>query len=172
MEVLGLHSNMVIFKCWWIDKCRCNRWVYIPIWLYSNGRTADNADGWGKFTFQYGYIQIQTVLIFLTAQKCVYIPIWLYSNFASRNLRCCHLQFTFQYGYIQIFFFCNIFRNRLLFTFQYGYIQMNGQLYLPNTSVHVYIPIWLYSNQESSGHVCIRYTFTFQYGYIQIQMRA
>ena len=99
--------------------------------------------------------------------------------------------FTFQSGYIQI---NRVSTRRLIdvaFTFQSGYIQIfrNKQVYCRR--VHLYIPIWLYSNIYKRGlgvyktelyipiwlysnvlRASVRgqtnVSFTFQSGYIQI----
>ena len=53
-----LHSNLVIFKCGRRHSTLILCFLYIPIWLYSNGFPFRNIQPTLYFTFQSGYIQI------------------------------------------------------------------------------------------------------------------
>ena len=56
----------------------------------------------------------------------------------------------------------------LVFTFQSGYIQIIWTRCLYSVQLHLYIPIWLYSNCEFIPCLCLKFNFTFQSGYIQM----
>ena len=122
--LLSLHSNLVIFKSF--KPATSIRAVY--------------------FTFQSGYIQIQTFIrhhtfcFFFTFQSG-YIQMYIInlSGFVLDG-------FTFQSGYIQINARKRINQGQRNFTFQSGYIQMPLFLSLKGTKQYLYIPIWLYSN--------------------------
>ena len=81
MRVQTLHSNLVIFKF----KSR-----------YAEKREVRD------FTFQSGYIQIQTPKMAKLQYLGLYIPIWLYSNLLFHRTAFALQAFTFQSGYIQI----------------------------------------------------------------------
>ena len=76
----ALHSNLVIFKSDGHSVCCIAIFLYIPIWLYSNGNALEPAKALQNFTFQSGYIQINWKIRLLLSS----------------------LNFTFQSGYIQI----------------------------------------------------------------------
>ena len=100
-----LHSNLVIFKCLCFFAICVPYFLYIPIWLYSNGRFLTTYQSRHKplhsnlvifkwavsqtlyrnlvFTFQSGYIQIKSASTILKVLLILYIPIWLYSNIKS-----------------------------------------------------------------------------------------
>ena len=79
-SLLYLHSNMVLFK-WTSSKMQNScKYIYIPIWFYSNIESPLKDDLTSKFTFQYGSIQIGILWTGLSK----------------------HTKFTFQYGSIQI----------------------------------------------------------------------
>ena len=78
---LNLHSNMVLFKWRQFLLVHSNKWIYIPIWFYSNDICSESHL---DCTF-------------------IYIPIWFYSNAEpSLRINLTNPSFTFQYGSIQI----------------------------------------------------------------------
>ena len=78
------------------------------------------------------------------------------------------MSFTFQSGYIQIKSSSVNRSSACAFTFQSGYIQIVILLVLSVIRVSLYIPIWLYSNQNSKFSFNTVKVFTFQSGYIQM----
>ena len=77
--------------------------------------------------------------------------------------------FTFQSGYIQIDYTNTGSDKITVFTFQSGYIQIIYDL--PSlVFLQLYIPIWLYSNEQGCARIAGLLAFTFQSGYIQIRI--
>ena len=123
------------------------KYLYIPIWFYSN-YIKDNIRFYVlTFTFQSGSIQM-IVTLSIPPLKYLYIPIWFYSNKAVRTNKMFFNFFTFQSGSIQIITCYNFSCIHWVFTFQSGSIQIafrHDQIQPRNC---LYIPIWFYSNQD------------------------
>jgi len=123
--------------------------IYIPIWFYSNINQICHFFTVIWFTFQYGSTQIKQGALW----KC----------------RCDW--FTFQYGSTQIAIAgkmkmvnIHLHSNMVLlksiekrgfliiikFTFQYGSTQIPIRCFCSSVSSSIYIPIWFYSNTDSS----------------------
>ena len=99
------------------------------------------------FTFQSGYIQILFPIYWHYLLYFLYIPIWLYSNNATIDNKTNVTPFTFQSGYIQI-------RSPIIWTIILLTLHSNLVIFKLMSSEKVwlydnlYIPIWLYSNNN------------------------
>ena len=101
MNILYLHSTMVLFKLGLLHLFLIHTIIYIPLWSYSNYYTEVLASSVSLFTFHYGPIQINrdrksffrkvylhsTMVLFKWYAECskcvnksIYIPLWSYSN--------------------------------------------------------------------------------------------
>ena len=185
-----LHSNLVLFKCF-----------FISFFLQTLFR----------FTFQSGSIQMFASQRRRHARWQLYIPIWFYSNKLTVLVFLVAVNFTFQSGSIQMvkreIQVCLV----QCFTFQSGSIQIgdNTDAKSPVISLHsnlvlfkcrsrrcagttgiplhsnlvlfkfcpgadfiiqvsLYIPIWFYSNEASTIFIFLKSSFTFQSGSIQM----
>ena len=114
---------MVLFKCREASPLDKFFRFYIPIWFYSNFfiriinsmnpylhsnmvlfkylKVSDDST-YVEFTFQYGSIQMNLILICFQYCFLIYIPIWFYSNEYRDYGKLDVISFTFQYGSIQI----------------------------------------------------------------------
>ena len=121
--------------------------LYIPIWLYSNGLISAISRTPFDFTFQSGYIPIMLKQIPIVRIHTLYIPIWLYSNGTAFSLS---ISIIYPLHSNLVIFQLAIAVSPLLyltsFTFQSGYIPMVGMI----------------------GKRRILKDFTFQSGYIPI----
>ena len=123
------------------------KFIYIPIWWYSNAAPAALPGAvklftfqygdiqivyvnsciflFAKFTFQYGDIQIKARKIWDNSSYRIYIPIWWYSNVIKvfKGIT----DFLDLHSNMVIFKFVELRRKRMAsgpFTFQYGDIQI------------------------------------------------
>ena len=168
------------------------RYLYIPIWLYSNEKKVIRRHGAHNFTFQSGYIQMLRAVIiaryngslhsnlvifkFIAISRsfpkflCLYIPIWLYSNSQpySRQMGIYRL-------YIPIWLYSNpdkvLYQHLVRKLYIPIWLYSNDIEYLAEEEAKfLYIPIWLYSNTSNTIRPSRFIAFTFQSGYIQIKI--
>ena len=141
-----LHSNLVLFKCYLINRVGRHLSLYIPIWFYSN--FLDNfSSSFRQATLHSNLVLFKCMtLLYDVVTLYLYIPIWFYSNLCQclflRDVEVtlhsnlvlfkCETQtvtsfifdFTFQSGSIQMLIDVASGMCLPIFTFQSGSIQM------------------------------------------------
>ena len=77
---------LIYIPIWfYINAFSCNRmhiwdYIYIPIWFYINFESGITMWHLEKFTFQYGSILTNMIILSWMKKDLIYIPIWFYIN--------------------------------------------------------------------------------------------
>ena len=176
---------------WILWKREVIRFLYIPIWFYSNKPVGKQRPRFSRLYIPiWFYSNWEHGIWKYILYTCLYIPIWFYSNIAAACAVCKFVIFTFQSGSIQIILKVLSPSFPIIFTFQSGSIQIIidkfGEVYYANFTFQsgsiqmgwilwkrevirfLYIPIWFYSNLNKSILFPPFKNFTFQSGSIQI----
>ena len=122
---------MVLFKSRCSLSFRFPKYIYIPLWSYSNYDAPGEQALYKQIYIPlWSYSNMPGLLKILQTLQ-IYIPLWSYSNLASIKVATMYWKFTFHYGPIQIVRFSLLLLACNIFTFHYGPIQMVLQ-YLQN----------------------------------------
>ena len=143
--------------------------LYIPIWFYSNFYIRFTAVWIYHFTFQSGSIQMRRK-IWTRQAMLLYIPIWFYSNSFKIFMFKFYTAFTFQSGSIQMFYGYKRRSRYWYFTFQSGSIQICFRKKPIQSFFSLHSNLVLFKWICTTGDVITALGFTFQSGSIQIIM--
>ena len=122
-----------------------------------------------NFTFQSGHIpilgELRSGLSFYPLHSKLGILQFNYAEFSFVGIA----DFTFQSGHIPIKSTSPVGKGSRNFTFQSGHIPIHKGFHTYDP-MHLYIPIWSYSNLKSAANAAKLLSFTFQSGHIPMHL--